>query len=355
MVPLYLNDPNGLKEPKLSGIQVVNPQELFEASRRFLCTNLIQADPLITFFGQNQGTHAANVATLVEQINPSIKTAIVSNHEIRWLKEMFEIPGYQPDSTHSNYHPNEPVHSPTFAVRLADFPSFADTIRTTEGPAIFYVSHISRLTGETQDIQELCRLVRAQHPDSVLMIDGAQALGVTEPVDVNGSSDVYLGMSSKFLGAEPNLGFAFFAQDFAKKYHIQEHYPLFNPKAYDKDLFSLWESLQNPLYQSDYHSYIVGLKAYAEQKMREHAPSLLYVPPKQSPGFLTLDFGSKGGAEQFVAYAAEHGVIISDNANDAWSIIPAPKPLVRVGISVRTTAADIDKLIDLVQAKERTP
>src|SRR3989344_3849904 len=342
---IYLNDPNGLKEPKLFDVQVENPEKLFEESRNFICENLINADPEQTFFGQNMGTHAAQIATLVKRFKPEIKTVVVSDHEIRWLKEMFEIPGYRPDSTHSNYHLNDPIQCPTLSVKLAPFLSYASAIQKTKGPAIFYVSHVSRLTGETQNIEELYRLVKTQHPSSILIVDGAQALGVLRPVNVSNTCDAYIGMRSKFLGAEPNLGFVFFGESFAKKYGVPESYPAFDPLAYDKDLYSLWENLKHPLYEADYYSYIIDLKEYATKTLSKSAPSRLFVPPNQSPGFLTLDFGSKTENEHFVAYAEKNGVVISDNTNELWSIIPAPKPLVRVGLSVRTTKADIDVLV----------
>jgi len=213
-------------------------------------------------------------------------------------------------------------------------------------PAIFCLSHVSRLDGGTQDVERVFRTVKARHPDSVVLVDGAQSLGVLEPPDVNRVADVYLGMSSKFLGAEPNLGFAFFSDAFYER--CGRGYPEIDPQTHDKDLYSLRESLRQPLYGGGYHAWIAGLKDYALARLRDAAPSRVFAPAHQSPGCLTLDFQSKEENRRFVAYAEREGVIVSENANDAWSIIPAPVPLVRVGLSVRTTRADIDRLVEIV-------
>lgn len=346
MESVYLNDPNGLKPPKLSSVNVENAKELEKGCADFLCKHLIQTDAGKVFFAQNMSTHLAHITSLIKKVSLEIAHVYISDHEIKWMKELLETPDLQPDATYSNYHRNEYIAHPSFTVKTIKFNEFPDAVRETEVPSIFFISHVSRLTGEIVDIASLYKLIKDTNPNSLLIVDGAQSLGALEPIDVNTSCDVYSGLSSKFIGAEPHLGMFFSSDSFYNKYiGSRQNYPEFDTEAHSKDLFSLWENLQNPGYLENYHSHITSIKNYALESLKDS--SIIYTPPHQAANFLTLNFGSKEANQIFVSKAEESGIIVSDNTQ--WSITEPDMPLVRVGISVRTTKDDIDKLVKVIE------
>ncbi len=357
MTKLYLNDTNGLKEARLGDTHVENSKELQKNCIDFLCENLIVADPAKTFFAQSTSAHVANISRLIKRTSPHLTTLYISDHEIRWIKEMLEIPGYQPDSTRSNYRANEPVHSETFDLRMFAFHELIETINKAEGPAIFYVSHASRLTGELTDIAAAFALIKRLHPESLFIVDGAQTLGALSPFTCNEVCDVYLSMSCKFLGAEPNIGLAFMSDDFYERYVGRpESYPVFDIALYSRDIFSLWQNLQHPRFREDYQTHIESLKSYAVEQIMKIDSSILHISPSQAPNFLTLNLGSVDDNKKFVAYAEKEGVQIDDNVNPLWSLIDPPVPLVRIGLSVRAEKEDVDRLVRVVESyKQKTP
>lgn len=258
---------------------------------------------------------------------------------------MLETHGYQPDATHSNYHENTAVNCPTFNVEIFPFEDAEKTINEVTNPAIFFISHISRLTGEIARISSLSKSIRSKN--SILIVDGSQSIGAIGSIEMEDMGDVYLGVSSKFIGAEPHLGFAFISDNFFDKY-IKDinNYPTFDAVVHAKDIYSLSESLKNPLYSSDYSAYIADLKKYALEKMNGLDKNILYIPESQAQNFLTLNFGSVENTKNFVEFAKSLGVIVSDNTE--WSVAEPTVPLVRIGLSVRVTEKDVDNLIEVV-------
>jgi hypothetical protein len=351
---VYLDAANGLKEAQLTDVQVENAEELQKLCTHFLCEKIVFADPEKVFLAQNITTHIAQLSGLIKKVSPQLHTVYISDHEIRWIKEMLEIPGYQPDSTHSNYRLNTSVESEIFDIKLFDFNRLTETIMSVEEPAVFYVSHISRLTGETTDIAPAYKLIKDQNRDSIFIVDGAQSVGAATPVEVNKVCDVYLGTSMKFLGAEPSIGIAFLNSGFFERYVGQrETYPQFNASMFSKDLFSLWKNLQHPRFTTDYYVYIKYLKEYAVTKIREISPDLLFAPDSQAPNFLTLNFGGVQNNKKFVTYAFNYGIRLSDNINLLWSLIEPPTPLIRIGISVQTEKEHIDRLVDIIKLHKK--
>lgn len=345
----YLNAPDGRKSPRLFDLEIEDPEDLMQMSKDFICANIIKANPDTMVFAQNITTHLARILDRVKDVCPQLDTVVMSNHELRWLKEMLEIPGYQPDATRSNYRDaNDPIESPFFSVKVVDFHEYAQAIRSQgDKPTVYYVSHISRLTGEMQDIKELYSLIKEQNSQSLLIVDGAQSLGVLEPFDIEGMCDVYLGMSSKFLGAEPHVGFAFFSNEFYESHSKGRQYDDFDPRNHARDLHSLWDNLQNPLFQADFQSAIQTLKEYALARVGAVRPECIFLPLSQSPGFLTLGFGSAEKNKEFVQNAGVQGVSISENIH--YSIETPKISLVRIGLSVHTKKEDIDVLVSLIE------
>ncbi|GEM_PF-1879161 len=102
MQSLYLNDPDGRKEAKLTDVQIDNPRVLLDSSSDFLCDYFVHCDKSRLFFAQNVSTHLAKILSVVKNTKSDIQKVYVSDHEISWMKEMLEVSGYQPDATHSN-------------------------------------------------------------------------------------------------------------------------------------------------------------------------------------------------------------------------------------------------------------
>ncbi len=347
MSTLYLNDPLGLKETTLSNMLISNPAELLKCSADFLCKYFVHCDTTSLYFAQNLSTHLAQILSIIKIQRSNISRFYISDHEINWIKKMLEIPQYQPDATHSNYHDNDPIDCPTFDVKVFPFNESEWIAEEYDDPTIFFISHVSRLTGELNDIAALFKLIKSKNPQSIFIVDGSQSIGATRPIELKDSCDVYLGISSKFIGAEPHLGLAFISDQFFQEYvQDRDNYPIFNVEKYQKDIYSLAVNLRNPIYLSDYSVYIENLKKYAVEKVNMLDRNILYVPTNQAPQFLTLNFGSADHNKKFIEFAKNQKIIVSDNTG--WSIVKPDIPLVRIGLSVRITEKDIDRLVEII-------
>lgn len=82
---------------------------------------------------------------------------------------------------------------------------------------ILYISAISRLTGERLINREKYRILKQQFPESIIVVDGAQMVGAMIE-DVSQFSDIFLGLSSKFIGANPHIAFAWISPKMLKKF-----------------------------------------------------------------------------------------------------------------------------------------
>lgn len=347
MYEVYLNDPDGRKECTLSDLSVGDQSDNLNKSKDFLCNRFIECDTDNVFFAQNLTTHLAYILSFVKLKTPNLSGVYMSDHEISWIKKTLEVLDYTPDNTHSNYHLNEKIKHPAFDVKIFPFDNFEKKVAAVRQPSIFYISHVSRLSGEIFSISSAYQTIKEASPDSILIVDGAQSLGAMERFDIENNCDVYLGLSSKFIGAEPHLGFAFMSRWFFQKYVLDvKNYPTFDVKKYSKDVFSLWNSLKYPIFESDFVEYIKKLKKYAVKRFNFLRNETLYIPAKQSPHFLTLNFGSTLLNKRFVDFAAKKGIALSDNSG--WCISEPKIPLVRVGLSVRVTELDVDILADTV-------
>ncbi len=202
----YLNDPSGLKPAQLNNISVDNAELLAEKCVNFICTYLVKTNKDRFYFAQNLTTHFVDILSLVKKKTPEIKKIYISSHELKWLAQMFQNKDFQPDATHSNYHENSKITYPKYDIEIFDFEKTNTIIESSNQSSIFYISHISRMTGETVDIENIFKTLKSKNPDSILIIDGAQALGAQPLLEINNVADVYLGISSKFIGAEPELG-----------------------------------------------------------------------------------------------------------------------------------------------------
>ncbi len=342
---VYLNDPDGRKVSCLTNVKVDQPERLLESVSSFMCLHFMRTDKSKLFFAQNISTHLAQLLGIIKSERKDISKIYVSSHEIKWIKNMLETDGYQPSATHSNYHENTIINSPTFNVEVFPFEDVEKTINKVTEPIIFFISHVSRLTGEVSDIASIYKSIKSKN--SILIVDGSQSVGAIGPVEIKDVGDVYLGVSSKFIGAEPHLGFAFISDNFFDKYiKDTNNYPAFDAVVHAKDIYSLSENLKNPLYSSDYSTHIINLKKYALEKMESLDKNILFLSKNQAQNFLTLNFGSIEKNKSFVEFSKNLGVTVSDNTE--WSIAEPTVPLVRIGLSVRVTKKDIDSLIEIV-------
>jgi len=93
-------------------------------------------------------------------------------------------------------------------------------------------------------------------------------------------------------------------ENFFKKYIEQGlNYPVFDIEKHAKDIYSLWNSLQNPLFREDFADYIKKLKQYAVGELSLLNDQVLFNPVNQAPNFLTLNFGSVEANKNFVDFA----------------------------------------------------
>ena len=114
--------------------------------------------------------------------------------------------------------PEKPFVQSKITINYKDIEQFkkdiAKKIKNKNRAILLLISHVSRITGEIFRIKEIFDYIeklnqyRKSDEKIYLIVDGAQSV-FTFPIEPKKYSHIYLGTSSKALGAEPTVGFAF--------------------------------------------------------------------------------------------------------------------------------------------------
>jgi len=231
-----------------------------------------------------------------------------------------------------------------------------------DGPAVLVLSHVSRIDGRMvnfQGVYEELKLLneRRSEPNKIyLVVDGSQAVGTFE-FKAEGSCDAYLGSSSKAIGAEPTLGFAYVSDELLKIITanvFRAGYPKvsfqFSPEIISSagstfsislpELASLKFSLEKLLK--------IGTKE-VERRLRELGERLRRKLPKAKlleTGFPTSPYMLFLEVTNPIRIAEKLSSIgIQVGHNQFWSIVQHP-PAIRVSWNVETPTGHIDKFAE---------
>lgn len=195
------------------------------------------------FLSFSQNATTSLIYSLLPILEQGDYKIYIGSQEIRWVAGMFEK-GKLPtnECTYPNYAKLEKVPFLKKPFNIFDPKDLINNPKKTIGrkPCIIIFSHISRVTGETFASQKLYSAIKKLNKENIVVVDGCQAVGatLTKP---NRLSDIYVGVTSKFIGAEPHIGFAWIKKEIVKRFNIKPW--RISPTIFSKEIYSAVRAL----------------------------------------------------------------------------------------------------------------
>lgn len=340
MKRVRLNYAYGIEKPRLRRRKVTeSPGKLFGQIRKFFSSQF-HCNPKDLMFAQNIVTHVVQIVRGVKKKHPDLQV-LVDSHNVPWIKNTFETGVTHPDMTRPNYarlrHKKiEPTNVLAIDPKklLADLPKLVNRKR----PSVIVLSHVSRLTGEIFPVKKIYERLKQISPDSVLIVDGAQVAGAMK-FDVTNSCDAYISVTSKFLGAEPNLAVAYLSPEMLSR-HL-ENYPGLKQGEFVREAHSAIQAISHPVFEKDFETRIKNMREIAMEKLIGIKGVSIRRVKDQAPHIITLRVGNSQRTKQIVDELRKRGIDVFHNMN--WSIIEPKTPLLRVSISAKTSRQEIEK------------
>lgn len=284
----------------------------------------------------------ANIASLTAVILTKIRSNKVcfGRHELKWNEKLFEKQVIMDDNfTFSNRFfaenaPKKPTIAPIKSKWCIEKPN-AD-FRWSQ---VYYTSRISRLTGEPQMTSIRYRQLKATFPDLVIIVDYAQTIGALI-ADVSQECDIALWLSSKFIGANPHLWFAWISPNMVQKYpQLGELTSLARPD-YIVDYAGLVHHVTNIQKCNNLADHIKDCRENIFDILGSHDIAPI-VPSGQPDHFITFSVGDKEKTNIFQKGTELKGILLTSTLwnwsfDESW--VP---PMIRMGINYETTESDI--------------
>ncbi|GEM_PF-2383404 len=340
----YLNYAMGIRrQRKPSKIPGVSPRRLFgrlriEFSRHFFCR------PQDIKFAQNVTTHVAQIVTRIKKKIPSAQVC-VDSHEVAWIPKSLEAGSLVTENiTSPNFAGLKQKRFPATQVRIIDPKTLLQNISmisSGDRPVVIVLSHVSRLSGETFPVKEIYRKMKKINPDSVLVVDGAQVAGAMK-FDVRDSCDAYIGMTSKFIGGQPNLAVAYLSPEFGSKYLGK--YPSIKASEFASEAHSAMKAFSHPVFKRNFSERINRMRSLALSKLKGVKGISVQSPPNQAPQIITIKVGNRQKTLETVEKLKKRGVEIFHNLG--YSVVEPARPLLRVSIGAKTSRVEIDKFVE---------
>lgn len=337
---IYLNDADGRKERKLTGLSINKKAGLLSAELIAGLKKLLSLSSKdILLLSQNATT------SLIKATLPILKQkkyeVYISTHEVKYFKTLFKD-GVLPTkyATYPNYTKQKSEGFMKKDVNFFETDVLIDRIKqilNSREPAIIILSHVSRMTGELLVTEKLYKKIKRINSKNILIVDGAQAVGAIK-VNVKKLSDIYIGVTSKFIGAEPHLSFCWIRENIIKKYQIDQW--RIDANEYVKEIYSATQAMNNLKKNKN----ISDIREYLERKLLKHNITI-WKPQSQIDNILLIP-QNKGYLKKIIANLFSKGIIISSNTN--WSIEEPKLSCLRISISSRTTKKQIDSFIKIL-------
>ena len=349
MMKARLNFAYGLR-PRIRRRQskmLASSRQLFGEIRKYFCSHF-HCQAADVRFAQNVTTHVAQIVSGIKKLHPKMQV-FVDSHEVPWIKGSLENGRLQMENmTRPNYaalqqrhfRPTEvSVFNPNELLRnLSRFVS-------TDKPAVIVLSHVSRLSGQIFPIQEIYSKMKAISPNSVLVVDGAQAAGAMK-VDARNSGDAYITVTSKFLDAQPNIAMAYLSPELRSKYLAD--YPQIGANKFLAEAHSAVQSISHPAFREDFTQRIRNTRQFALEKLKGVKGISIKEFRNQAPQIITVKVGGRARTMQLVEELAKHGVEVFHNMG--FSISEPREPLLRISIGAKTSRTEIEKFVKELRA-----
>ena len=242
MEEIYLNHADGRKPRKLSKLKVKNPTQLFHLL--ILKIREILSISKNDFLSSSQNTTTSLIKILMPLLKNNNYQIFLDSHEIHWYKTLF-IKGGMPTNevTYPNYAKLRQVSFLKKRVTYFEPNKLAENPGKILGkkPAIVIISHVSRLTGGILLTSKLYKKVKKLNPKNIVIVDGSQAVGAMK-IRVKTLADIYIGVTSKFIQAEPHIGFCWISSKIVRDFKIKKWD--IEPYEYRREIYSAYRYLK---------------------------------------------------------------------------------------------------------------
>lgn len=333
MKEVYLNHADGRKERKLSGLKVNNPARAFRFFVSEIRNLLGVSQKDLLAFSQNATT------SLIHSVSKPLRNGeyrvFLSSHEIHWYKTLFSKGAMPMDEvTFPGYAKLHPVRFLKRKVHTFDPHKLAKNPQKVLGkePAIVIISHVSRLTGEVLLTPSLFRKIKKLNQKNLVVADGSQAIGAMK-VKAGALADIYVGVTSKFIQAEPHIGFCWIVPHIVRDFRLKAW--SISPNEFRREIYSALRSLRKLRRKRS----VKGLRIQFKKELRENGISILQVP-RQVDHFLLVP--SKRPREA-VQRLKEGGIIVSSNTG--WGVAEPETPGLRISISPQLKRWEIGRAV----------
>lgn len=338
MKQLYLNYAEGIKPPLIK--KNISKQSALVNFRFFEkeMSNILDISSK-EFIGFSQNITTSLISVLLPILNNDNYEVYICSHEIRWFKTLFEI-GKLPthETTYPNYAPQTEVFFLKKKVNIFDPEEFIKNPKKIIGSkkSIIIFSHVSRMTGEYIAGKSIYDEIKKINYDNIIIVDGAQAVGAVK-LKIKSLSDVYLGTTSKFINAEPNISFYWVRKILIKKFAI--NFESIDSYKFSKEVYSAILSLKNLVIDSKkVKQYRKALGLLLKKK------GLLILEVKSQAPHIAVIPWSKARLSNKVEELRRAGFIVS--ANTDYSIKEPKVPGIRVSLTPHLTFKRLKQFVD---------
>jgi hypothetical protein len=333
MNKVYLDQAWGIRKPNIKKVPT-NPKKLLikldGQVRKLLC---ISKQEFLSF---SQNATTSLIYSLFPILNSKNYKVFVSSHEIKWIEDLFSTGKLPIDkTTYPNYAKLENVSFVKKPFKVFDPFTLINNPEKVIGasPCIVILSHVSRVTGETLVSQKLYSAIKRLNKDNIVVIDGCQAVGAI-PVKPSSLSDIYLGVSSKFIGAEPHIGFCWIRKNIVQKFTTKPWG--INSQTFAREVYSAIEALKklsiNPkrvaTVRKAFGSYLKNNSLSIIKGINQTA-HIAIIPTNKS-------------LDKPIRYLLDQHFVVSPNTG--WSIKEPKITGIRVSLTPKTTDSQIKKL-----------
>ena len=338
MKSLYLNYTDGRVVPQLAKLKVKNPMLLYRQLIKSIQHLLGLSTDDFLGFAQNVTTGVIYSLLPILEKNKNFKI-LVSAHEIRWYKKLFAR-GVLPveETTYPNYAGQKKIHFIKKSITVFDPRTFAarpDIFLSSKKPTMIIISHVSRLTGELLITPMLYRAIKKINKENIVVVDGSQAVGAIS-VKPHLISDIYIGLTSKFIGAEPHIAFYWVCSHVAVQYNIQPK--SINPRLFSKEIYSAVHAMHNLKKRG---INVSSIRRYLEKSFKKNHIPFLVLPNGQKHIFLIPV--AKRSIPSTLKELEQKGIIISSNIS--YSMREPNHSCLRIAITPHLKKKDVDYVV----------
>ena len=191
------------------------------------------------------------------------------------------------------------------------------------------------MTGEYIAGKNIYDEIKKINSDNIIIVDGAQAVGAIK-LKIKSLADVYLGTTSKFINAEPNISFCWIRKDPVQKFAI--NFGNINPYKFSKEIYSTILSLKKLVIDS---KKVKQYRKVLSLLLKKKGSSILEA--KSQASHIAVIPWNKSKLDKKVEELRNIGFIVSTNTG--YSIKEPKVPGIRISLTPQLTFKQLEKFV----------